>query len=660
MSGPSIAVDRGRAPGEPPQTAAKSLRADIQLLRALAILLVIAQHVRLPLFPGGFLGVDIFFVVSGYLMAGLIDEALDTGSFRFAGFYARRARRLLPAAYATLIVTAMVAPALLDPFEYRAFLAQLGGSFLFVVNLVLWGQTDYFSSGADLKPLLHMWSLAVEEQFYLVLPLALLLSPKRWRLPMAILLTAASAILCLLMLPRSPSATFYFLPSRAWELGIGVVVALGVRRGLVGPTRIPAVRLGCAAVLLVVPMLVDQAGHPGLPAALVCLATAVLLLPGATIGFAPAVRPLTTIGDRSYSLYLVHWPVLAFANNIVIGTVPGWVSAALLVPIALWAEAQYRLVEQPLRRFRVTPRAWAALLLIPALLVGGGALLARDGNAQDRAAREANVGFGFGCTDKLLYRSQDRCRSSAMPETVVWGDSFAMHLVQGLAASSRGGVEQATRWVCGPFVGIAPTDGGQYPRRWAEGCIAWNESVLADLERRPGVRTVVLSSILGQYIAGAEPVAWRLVRQTPSGLVEGPADPQALIAALARTVARLRAAGKRVVLFAPPPSAGYDIGRCLIRRRSGRLTIAATTDCAFSRADFHADKHLVRGVLATVATRGIVPILSLDDALCGSGTCRVTEQGAILYRDNVHLSAVGSGLLGRRMGWGGMIERIAR
>ena len=178
-----------------PNSIARSQRADIQALRGLAIILVLLHHARIAVVPGGFLGVDIFFVISGYLMAGLIDEALDNGTFSFASFYARRARRLLPAAYATLLVTAAVAPFLLDATEYRYFLSQLAGSFGFVVNFVLWQQTDYFGSGAELKPLLHMWSLSVEEQFYIFLPMGMLLATKRFRFAAIVALVMVSGAL---------------------------------------------------------------------------------------------------------------------------------------------------------------------------------------------------------------------------------------------------------------------------------------------------------------------------------------------------------------------------------------------------------------------------------------------------------------------------------
>ena len=319
-------------------------RIDIQALRGLAIILVLMHHARISFVPGGFLGVDIFFVISGYLMAGIIDEALNNGSFSFAAFYARRVRRLLPAAYATLLVTAALAPLLLDASEYRYFVTQLAGSFGFFVNFVLWQQTDYFGSGAELKPLLHMWSLSVEEQFYIFLPMGMLLATRRFRLAAITALVLASAALCVHVLRISPSATFYLLPTRAWELGLGSMTALLVRRGVLQSRPLPALRIACAATLVVVPLLADAGGHPGLPAALCCLATALLLVPGAQVGSGKLLAPIAWTGDRSYSLYLVHWPVYSLVNNVYIDAVPQYLNLALLLVCLLWTEVQYRYV----------------------------------------------------------------------------------------------------------------------------------------------------------------------------------------------------------------------------------------------------------------------------------------------------------------------------
>ncbi|QAY77488.1 acyltransferase family protein [Sphingosinicella sp. BN140058] len=637
----------------------RGLRIDIQLLRALAIILVLLHHAHVPYVPGGFLGVDIFFVVSGYLMTGIIARELDEGRFSFRNFYARRIRRLLPAAYATLAVTALLAPFLLDHWEYRDFLAQLAGSFTFVVNLVLWKQSDYFNSGAALKPLLHMWSLSLEEQYYLVLPLLLFCFPKRFRLPLTAAATLISIAACAWLLQRVPSATFYFLPTRFWELGIGSVLALLIRKEWVRPAALPIPRLAAAAILILVPLLVDERGHPGLPALVICLATALLLVPGLDLKASRPLAPLVAIGDRSYSLYLVHWPVYAFVNNIFITRVPLWLNILLLVPVLIWMELQYRLAEQPYRAMRLDARRIGLLVLIPLIVVGGSALALRAGGQPDPALHIGNTGIGAGCDFKNAYAPRADCRTADRPTTLLWGDSFAMHLGPGLAVSSPGGVEQATRTSCGPFLGLAPVNGAQQTPDWARRCIAFNDSVLAALARSPQIDTVILSSALAQYVPGQEP-GWHALVRRGDALTEQPQSLDQVHAALTRTVAAIRRSGKKVVLIAPPPSAGFDMARCQAREAAGLPVVAPEGRCDFSLDAYSAFRRPINAFLAEVTRRKTLPILSFEETLCGSGTCRISAGGKPIYRDLAHLSIVGSRALGHEMRMGETARAMAR
>lgn len=649
---PGVGAADARPPGRGGQR-----RTDIQAMRALAIVLVLGQHFGLGP-PGGFLGVDIFFVISGFLMAGIIDAGLDARDFRIASFYAGRARRLLPAAATTLLGSTLVAPWLLDPFELRAFLAQLAGAATFTANVVLWFQTDYFGSGAALKPLLHMWSLAVEEQFYLLLPPVMIAAPRRWRLPLTAAATLTSLALCLVLQPRSPSATFYFLPTRAWELGIGCVLALLVRRGIVRARAMPIVRATALAIVLALTTVVAGAAHPGLPALVACLATALLLVPGC-----PALprwsAPLLWTGDRSYSLYLVHWPLLAFAANLYLTPVPLWLRGTLLAASFVLAAVQYRLIEQPFRHAATVlrPRRLTALAAVVAVL----AVLPFVAVKTDPvlvAVRTANMGLGHDCTDKDHFTPRRGCATTDNPHILVWGDSFAMHLVDGLADTEPRGLVQATRWICGPLLGLAPVNAA-YPPAWASGCLDWNASVIATLEPGRGPEVVVLSSIFTQYVPGAEP-GWSALADTGSGKVVQPLDQERLLAALSATVDAIRSRGKRVVLVAPPPASDFDIGRCLVRQAAGLALVASRSDCRFSYADYARAHHAVRSFIAEVERRNIVPVITFDTTLCPNGLCQTRAGPAILYRDEAHLSTIGSRWLARTMHWNELVDQRAR
>jgi peptidoglycan/LPS O-acetylase OafA/YrhL len=632
-------------------------RDDIQAMRALAILLVLGQHFGLGP-DGGFLGVDIFFVISGYLMAGIIDAGLKTGRFRIGSFYAGRARRLLPAAAATLLACALIAPWLLDPFELRAFVVQLVGAATFASNIVLWFQTDYFGSGAALKPLLHMWSLAVEEQFYLLLPPAMIVLPRRWWLPVTALATLASLALCLFLQPRSPSATFYFLPTRAWELGIGCVAALLVRRGVVRSKAMPVARGVALALIIALTTQAEGAAHPGIPALIACLATAVLLVPG--LGAFPGwTRPLIWTGDRSYSLYLVHWPLLAFAANLYLTPLPLWLRCVLLVVSFVWAAVQYRMLEQRFRHaalVRPRPACLAVLAVLVVLTVVPYAIRRTD--AALIAVRTANMGLGYACTDRDHFTVRRECATSDKPHVMVWGDSFAMHLVDGLADTEPRGLVQATRWICGPLLGLAPVNAA-YPPAWARGCLDWNASVIATLKAGQGPDIVVLSSIFTQYVPGAEP-GWSALIANGSNMAEVPLDQERLLSALSATVDAIRAHGKRVVLVAPPPASDFDIGRCLVRRAAGLPLIAPRPDCRFTYDDYVQGHRAVRAFIAEVQRRSIVPVIAFEDTLCADRLCRTQAGGAILYRDEAHLSIIGSRWLARTMRWNELVDRRAR
>lgn len=634
------------------------VRIDIQLLRALAILLVLAHHARIPGIPGGFLGVDIFYVISGYLMTGLIVRDIDRRNFTFGGFYARRIRRLLPAAFATLAVTALAAPLLLDIAEYRDFVKQLVGSFGFFANIALWQQSNYFASGAQLKPLLHMWSLSFEEQYYLLIPLVLFLIPRALRTPLVLLATGASLALCLYFLTRNPAIAFYMLPTRAWEMGLGSLVALRVAKGSGTGSSWPAARAVCLLLLLGVPLLVDESGHPGLPAIMVCATTALLMMPGLALSPRRWLAPFVAIGDRSYSLYLVHWPVYAFANNVFIRPVPLGVNLALLGIVLLWTELQYRLVEQRFRRMRVNGRSLAALALIAAITIGG-TMLAVRGSDDDPAvlARRPNSGLADACASNGSTELPEACRTAPGATTQLWGDSLAMALAPGLAASLPGGLVQTTMPVCGPFIGIAPVNDRVQTTAWAQRCIAFNDAALDRARRSSEIDTVVLSSILTQYAPGVEP--YDLLVRRDGKLVRTTQNASEVLAAARRTVAALHAAGKRVVFAAPTPDPGFDMARCRARDMRALPTVYPAGGCAFTLDDDRRARAPVLALLRAMA-RTDIPVASIAPLLCPEGGCPPDRDGIILYRDHAHLSIAGSQWLGRHYRLGQSMRAAAR
>lgn len=630
-------------------------RIDIQALRGLAILLVVLYHAMPGLLKAGYLGVDMFFVVSGYLITGIIAKEIELGAFGFTGFYFRRAKRLLPAAYVVFSITALLSGLLLTTVEMRDFIKQLLGAITFTGNIALWLQTGYFEGAAHLKPLLHVWSLSIEEQYYLLLPAMLVLVPKRyWVLGTALLLTG-SLVLCLVLAPVKPGAAFYLLPTRGWELAIGSLGALTLDSSRLWSIA-PRLFWPALLSLLVVPFVPTGAPYPGLDAVIVCTATLMVILrrhPQINNGFVSMW--LAKVGDFSYSLYLVHWPLFAFANNAYVSAVPIQVRAGLVAASFVLGFLLYRYVELPLRRADISmSRKSMGLAAAASLAVVAMALsVAKTYSPQVDYAhmRRGNHGFGAACDFDKSFTSEPACRNSDKPRMLVWGDSLAMHLVPGIVATSNVGVIQATKSVCGPFVGLAPFDTGDYPRSFAERCLQFNQSVLDYLAMTPAIQVVVLSSAFAQYVDSS---AWgrrgfRTLNIADGELVERDPSISDAIKVMRETVLKIRSLGKRVVVAAPPPSADVDIGVCLERRATGKVMFGADTNCQIAVSTYHQHEALVLEFLARLPGEAGVNVVRFDEFLCSRQSCLTELEKTFVYRDGGHFSHDGSRLVAERM-----------
>jgi peptidoglycan/LPS O-acetylase OafA/YrhL len=455
-------------------------------------------------------------VISGYLITGMVASSMRAGTFSFAGFYFRRAKRLLPAAYLTFLTVAALSPMLLTGRELVDLTDQIIGAITFTANIVLWRQSGYFEGDAQLKPLLHVWSLSLEEQYYLVLPAALFLIRRRFWTAAACGALALSLGLFVVFVHSQPTAVFYLLPTRAWELLIGSVGVLALDRSEVANRLRPLLWLAVGLVLTV-PALQVAAAPSLLTKMLVCLATlAIILIRSAPLSANAASRVLAWIGDASYSIYLVHWPLFALANNVFLTGTPLGVRLTLVgVSLAL-GFLSYRFVETPFRSVEVKPsRAGIGTALVASVVLGliPFAIEALKGGVRlDYAMlNQVNRGFDKACdyySEAFVLKPQ--CSNSDSPTIIVWGDSFAEHLVLGVAASTSAGVMQATRSVCGPFVTMAPFDDRYYTVQLAESCLAFNRSVLSFIAESPSVQVVALSSPFVQYVGerGRRARAW--------------------------------------------------------------------------------------------------------------------------------------------------------
>lgn len=657
--------------------ALKLPRTDIQALRGLAVLMVVLYHTKIGGLDAGYLGVDVFFVISGFLITTLVASGINKGAFGLGSFYFRRAKRLLPAAYITFLITALLAPWFLNQQELKDFATQVGGAVTFMGNFVLWQQTGYFEGAGDLKPLLHVWSLAIEEQYYFLLPPILLITrPSRWfRGTVALLVVSLG--LCILGGIWKPIATFYLLPTRAWELLIGSLGALWTLRDRPYGSRtvssiLRLLFLPSLICLFVLPLFPFQSTHPGLNAVLMCISTLVVILRKSTqLNTAYPTKILARIGDFSYSLYLVHWPIIAFVKNAWVGSTQDPPLDIRLFSLILsfgLAYMLYRFVEDPVRRssFKYSTGLIGKVVMSSFILIAitPVAMSSMTAKIDFKEVRQTNFGFSESCEYTGLFVSKEECKNNASPSLLVWGDSYAMHLIPGLAKNWKPeGVMQATRSQCGPFLDLAPRQivkpvlGPYIDQSWAERCISFNQSVIDFLRTNKSIEFVVLSSPFSQYFTYEN---YEHVVKSETLFKSVPVNRNAALASLRGTVDAIRAMGKKIVLVAPPPSSGFDVGGCLERQIAGKLSFGGNKDCAIDKAAYFLERAELFDFLNSIALDADVSIIRFDPWLCDERNCKTFINETMIYRDRGHLSRVGSELLAERMYFANLIREQAR
>lgn len=620
------------------------LRVDIQALRGIAVLLVVCYHARLLPLPAGYLGVDVFFVISGFLITTQIAEKINHGTFTFSSFYLRRAWRLLPAAYCVLVFTLGLSVVFLNEPEMNELIEQLVGSVFLVSNVVLWLQTGYFESAAELKPLLHTWSLSIEEQYYLILPLLLTLLRMKWWVLSAIFFTVASLLLYEYAAPTAPGASFYLLPTRVWELGIGSILALTS----LSKTRVfnlsKLAGYPALAALCLIPFLpISGVGISSINMVVVCVCTAVIIdarfhwVAKNSIAIA-----LAKVGTISYSLYLVHWPIIALLNNANVGGGGLWWPVRLGAVMASFGLAYllYQFVEQ---RYRYFDAEKSSNFNANKILVGCSFLIVltigmfslfKPSNEIGLHRTDKIDGLSFECGE-LGFATNPSCRTHPAPEVLVWGDSYAMHWVNGLI-DQKVSLVQATKSTCAPIVDLALFTNPDFGTKWGRGCIDFNTQVLADLERLDSVKLVVLGG-QWQYLFAPENLFYQ---DHEYGVVKSTSE--RLTKQLIYTIEAIRALGKKVVLLKPPPSIGFDIGRCIERKNSGSIYFGAPRDCKIPYVDYVKTAGSVSDVLSKSAKETQTTLIGLDSILCDQSKCLTEFEGAVVYKDAGHLSREGS------------------
>ena len=647
---------------------ALSYRADIDGLRGVAIIAVVLYHFGVPGFAGGFVGVDVFFIISGYLITAIIAGQVADGSFSVADFFERRVRRLLPTLLIVLVASLAAGLLTMPPADLKRLAASALATLALGANIHFSSQGGYFDAWLGEQPLLHMWSLAVEEQFYLLWPLLLhraLVHRPGVLVPGTVLLAAASLAASVHAATAFPLEGFYLPHTRAWELLAGCLLALGVLGA--PPNRAVgelAGVVGLALVAVAVATYSEAVTMPGVAAVLPVVGAVLLVWSG--IGRPPLVarllswRPLVLVGLVSYAWYLWHWPLLAFFRYLSERAPSPIETVALVAASFLLAVASWWLVEVPVRRrawpvgrSRLAGMAVGSTLAVAAVagisqLGGGlpwrfgpemlalsrGALTARatDGDCDEPSAQTIRAG-------RLCMIGGGEQASAGI---LVWGDSHAWALRPALAelsAQTGRAVSSLVGSGCPPLVEAWPMK--RHGR--SEACAELNRAI-AEQVASGRFGDIVLAARWNYYVHGRsadESRARTRYLQDARSQEASVAESRAVIErALARTLDVAAAAGARVWIVTEVPDPGYDVPSLLARRliqgRSAEDVVGPTLTA-----------HRQRGAAAhelftRLSQHYEIRLIDPASEFCASGSCRVHEGGEPLYRDDHHLSIRGA------------------
>ena len=628
---------------QPDQSA--GYRPDIDGLRAIAVLSVLAYHYGVGL-PGGFSGVDVFFVISGYLITSRISRELQAGTFSLVDFYDRRIRRIVPALLVMLLVSLALGKFLLMPGDYRSTAISAALAAFGLSNFYFNANTGYFDQASDLMPLIHTWSLAVEEQFYFVWPLLLMgFGVGRSRTKLAALvgaITIVGFISSLFWFAADSKSAFYIALPRAWELAIGglLVFLPSLSRAIGEWAAIAGIALMGLGFLTL-----TAKEFPGAAAAIPCLGAALVIWPRkeATIAAAWLGR-LSPIGLISYSLYLWHWPVWVFFRFYINSGTPGpRETAALAVVSIAIATVSYRFVELPFRR-RQTARAGRALLFGPAAGMAVfcvGVYVFSTGGLPNRISsnyqgmRSGDVMWAFPCKEATLIPSAPpfctfgaRSWNEPGEKALLWGDSNAQQLAPMLSeVAKERGVSVALYEQCPANIDGEKT-AGNYPDDWNERCRKHRSELWPMIEATPDIRTIVIGGSWGfaQYY---------LVGKGDRATITNKLD--LFERSLADLAEEVSIRGRRLVIVSMMPQYMHDPTSChmrdigLLRRQckdSERfLTQAEATSWA---------AETLERIQRVAASHPNVTVIVPTVGLCPTEHCITSLNGETIYRDGVH------------------------
>ncbi len=639
-------------------------RADIDGLRAVAVLPVVAFHTNLGL-SGGFVGVDIFFVISGFLITSIIFADAKTDNFSIIEFYERRVRRIIPALFAVILATGVFAYALMIPSHLYDFAHSAVASTLFLANVWQYLSQGYFTEAAELKPLLHTWSLGIEEQFYIFFPPLFVLLVRRTGAAVTAACIASLGLISLALslwaLDNDPDAAFYLPQYRIWELALGAVLAIAISEGwldrlLRAPLAMAALAyVGLALIIWPVVSYDAETAFPGIAALPPCLGAAALIASGSYIR-TPVARllrlaPFVFIGKISYSLYLWHWPVISLYFYVNVDDLTLGQSLVCIVLSFVLAIASWRYIERPFRQRTQISRGkiFMGFVASTALIIGAANIVTKFNGFPDRMPEDvASVLAPDGLlhdrrdchrVDPLRARNGDVCIRgdlSAPPSIMLAGDSHADAISPAFfEAAGRAGLSGYHYTAPGflPLVGVT--------RPGKPDWLAQTDAMIAFLKKRPEIKTIYITRLWLVQMTGQsyrhEGRIWQDAAYDGSGTAYNPKATIRGLTALANIFP-----DRRFVLFDDIP-----VGDELDLRTHARLLLYGDKT-HFSNLGLPATEEreqraryepLLQNLAATLPNVGYQSIFT---SLCGPDICPLYDGTTRLYRNGDHLSSDGA------------------
>jgi peptidoglycan/LPS O-acetylase OafA/YrhL len=614
-------------------------RADIDGVRAIAVLSVLFFHFGFYGLSGGYIGVDVFFVISGYLITSIILTDLDKDTFSFKKFYEKRMRRLFPALFAMIFVSFLAGYYIFMPEEFSAFAQSAVATAIYVSNFFFWMKSDYFSGPSELKPLLHTWSLAVEEQFYFVFPLFLVFAYKwfkKYLLHLLVVLIICSFLGGLFTIFYSASSAFYLSPIRFWELLVGSLLAYLTHNEILKQARYPKIGSVLGLLLIVVSLLLlDKTSlFPGGWALLPVIGTTLLIYSGPNSGLVSVIlqsRPFVYIGKISYSLYLWHWPVVVFYGYWLMDSFEIKDQLIMIVVTVLLSLASYYVFEKPFRKTKGQSHFYKALsstIMVSVGIIALGLFVSMNKGLPERFGqaiqlqekysdeKEKNRSCFLKSSENFTAFTPELCRIKTNENNknnknnkniVLWGDSHANHLYHGFSQyipSSSYNFLYFANAGCPPILDVSVKN--------RPNCQRNNHSFYEYIQKEK-VDTMILAA------------SW-FFAQSQSGVE---------LSKLVSTVQKLRDANINVIVINQLPIYSISNPSYLLARLTERD--ALNKDYAIAPA---------RGLTVlnevTIAAKD-AQLVNLHEAFCSDdGKCTLYKGGQLMVVDHAHLSKAGS------------------